>query len=70
MNTATSILKARILIVDDQPVNVMLLEQLLSEAGYTHVTSTMQPTEVCPLHEADPYDLILLDIKMPGMDGF
>lgn len=70
MNTATNILKARILIVDDQPVNVMLLEQLLNEAGYTHVTSTMQPTEVCPLHEAEPYDLILLDIKMPGMDGF
>ena len=70
MNTATDILKARILIVDDQPVNVMLLEQLLSHAGYTSVTSTMQPAEVCPLHEADPYDLVLLDLKMPGMDGF
>lgn len=65
-----AILKARILIVDDQPANVQLLEQLLSQAGYTSVTSTMQPTEVCPLHEADPYDLILLDLKMPGMDGF
>ena len=64
------ILKARILIVDDQPANVQLLEQLLSQAGYTSVTSTMQPTEVCRLHEADPYDLILLDLKMPGMDGF
>ena len=64
------ILKARILIVDDQPANVQLLEQLLSQAGYTSVTSTMQPTEVCPLHEADPYDLILLDLKMPSMDGF
>ncbi len=70
MTTATDILKARVLIVDDQPVNVMLLEQLLGEAGYTSVTSTMQPQEVCPLHEANPYDLILLDLKMPGMDGF
>jgi CheY-like chemotaxis protein len=64
------ILKARILIVDDQPVNVQLLEQLLSQAGYTSVSSTMQPKEVGPLHEAHPYDLILLDLKMPGMDGF
>ena len=64
------ILKARILIVDDQAVNVQLLEQLLSQAGYTNVSSTIQPTEVCPLHEADPYDLILLDLKMPVMDGF
>jgi CheY-like chemotaxis protein len=64
------ILKARILIVDDQPVNVQLLEQLLTQAGYTSVSSTMQPTEVGPLHEATPFDLILLDLKMPGMDGF
>ena len=64
------ILKARILIVDDQPVNVHLLEQLLAQAGYTSVSSTMQPTEVGPLHEAAPFDLILLDLKMPGMDGF
>lgn len=70
MTTATDILKARILIVDDQPVNVQLLEQLLSQAGYTSVSSTTEPTEVCMLHEADPYDLILLDLKMPGMDGF
>ena len=70
MTTAANILKARVLIVDDQPVNVRLLEQLLSEAGYTSVTSTTQPTQVCPLHAADPFDLILLDLKMPVMDGF
>lgn len=64
------ILKARVLIVDDQPANVQLLEDLLSQAGYTSVTSTTEPTQVCPLHEADPFDLILLDLKMPGMDGF
>ena len=68
--TELDILKTRILIVDDQPVNVQLLEQLLSQSGYTNVSSTMQPTEVCPMHEADPYDLILLDLKMPVMDGF
>ena len=68
--TEIDILKARILIVDDQPANVQLLEQLLSQAGYTGVASTMQPKEVGPLHEANSYDLILLDLKMPGMDGF
>ena len=64
------ILNASILIVDDQEANVSLLEQLLSEAGYTHVTSTMHPLEVCALHRKHRYDLILLDLQMPGMDGF
>jgi PAS domain S-box-containing protein len=61
---------ARILIVDDQEANVNLLEQTLQQAGYTHVTSTMNPQEVCALHRKNRYDLILLDLQMPGMDGF
>ena len=64
------ILNANILIVDDQEVNVCLLEQMLSEAGYISVTSTMDPYAVCALHRANQYDLILLDLQMPGMDGF
>jgi PAS domain S-box-containing protein len=64
------LLNARILIVDDQESNVMLLAQMLSEAGYTQVSSTMDPHEVFALHRKDPYDLILLDLQMPGMDGF
>jgi PAS domain S-box-containing protein len=64
------ILNASILIVDDQESNVSLLEQLLSDAGYIHVTSTMNPQEVCALHEKNHYDLILLDLQMPIMDGF
>jgi PAS domain S-box-containing protein len=67
---AADILNARILIVDDQNSNVSLLEQLLGEAGYTRVTSTMNPQEVCALHRKNSYDLILLDLQMPGMDGF
>ncbi len=70
MNHEFDILNARILIVDDQSVNVTLLEQLLAETGYTQVSSTMDPQTVCALHEKNSYDLILLDLKMPVMDGF
>ena len=64
------ILGARILIVDDQEANVSLLEQMLREAGYTGVASTMDPRNVFALHRKHAYDLILLDLQMPGMDGF
>ena len=64
------LLSASILIVDDQEVNVMLLEQLLAGAGYTQVSSTTNPLEVCALHRKNNYDLILLDLQMPVMDGF
>ncbi len=70
MDNGLDILGARILIVDDQEANVQLLEQLLAEAGYTCVASTMNPLEVCAQHRANRYDLILLDLQMPGMDGF
>ncbi|MBI3094706.1 MAG: response regulator [Rhodocyclales bacterium] len=66
----TDILDARILIVDDQESNIALLERLLGESGYTRVSSTMNPEEVCALHRQNHYDLILLDLQMPGMDGF
>jgi CheY-like chemotaxis protein len=56
--------------VDDQLSNVQLLEQLLSESGYTQISSTMKPEEVCALHAEHDYDLILLDLQMPNMDGF
>jgi len=63
-------LNASILIVDDQEANVLLLKQLLHEVGYRHVTSTMDSQEVCALHMEHHYDLILLDLRMPKMDGF
>jgi len=70
MTSELDILGARILIVDDQAANVRLLTRLLTEEGYTRVESTMKPTEVCTLHRRQDYDLILLDLQMPTMDGF
>jgi PAS domain S-box-containing protein len=70
MISRADMLAARILIVDDQEVNVTLIEQTLRQAGYQNVYSTMDPETVCALHRRDNYDLILLDLQMPGMDGF
>jgi CheY-like chemotaxis protein len=64
------IFDANILIVDDQLPNLLLLEEMLRDAGYTRVTSTADPYAVCALHRSHRYDLILLDLQMPGMDGF
>lgn len=68
--TDAELLKANILICDDQESNIALLEQMLGQAGYTGVSSTMKPQEVCALHRKNRYDLILLDLQMPVMDGF
>ena len=68
--TGSDILHGKILIVDDQDADVLLLEQMLRGAGYTCIASTTDPQAVCALHRANHYDLILLDLQMPAMDGF
>jgi len=70
MISQSDILNAHILIVDDQEANVTLIERMLRKAGYKSVSSTMNPQKVSELYRANHYDLILLDIQMPGMDGF
>jgi two-component system cell cycle response regulator len=70
MISEQEIRNASILIVDDQQANVVLLEDMLSENGYTCIASTTDPCAVCELHRKNRYDLILLDLKMPVMDGF
>src|SRR5882672_11188370 len=70
MVSSSDILNAKVLIVDDQEANVSLLERTLSGAGYACVASTMDPLEVGELQRKNHYDLILLDVEMPGMDGF
>jgi len=68
--TESDLLEAPILIVDDQEANIQLLGQLLAREGYTRVSATMNPQEVCALHRKTPFELILLDLQMPQMDGF
>jgi len=70
MISSSDILHGKILIVDDLEANILLLERMLVSAGYTSVASTIDPLEVCELHRKNRYDLILLDLQMPGMDGF
>ncbi len=62
--------KPQILIVDDQPVNILLLEVLLKQAGYTNLHNTTDPRQVLPLYTALRPALILLDLQMPHLDGF
>ena len=66
----SDILRAKLLIVDDQAANVLLLERLLLSAGYSAISTTQNPQEVLDLHRQNRYDLILLDLNMPEMDGF
>ena len=67
---SAEILSAKILVVDDKQANVYLLERMLHGAGYASVDSTTNPHEVCGLHRKNRYDLIVLDLHMPDMDGF
>lgn len=61
---------ARILIVDDQQPNVMLLERMLKDSGYVHVQTATDSREVARLYQEFQPDLLLLDLRMPFMDGF
>ena len=66
MINPSEILHGKILIVDDQEANVLLLDRILRGAGYDSITSTMDPGSVCELHRKNSFDLILLDLEMPG----
>lgn len=64
------LLDATILMVDDQPANLAILSRLLERAGYANLVSTTDPNRALELFEAHRPDLVLLDLHMPGSDGF
>ncbi|PJJ19913.1 PAS domain S-box-containing protein/diguanylate cyclase (GGDEF)-like protein [Janthinobacterium sp. 67] len=70
MISQADIYAAKILIVDDQEVNLRLLEHLLHSGGYTACTSTLDARAVAGLHQHHQFDLIILDLVMPGMSGY
>jgi CheY-like chemotaxis protein len=60
---------ARILVVDDVPENVRLLEAVLTSRGYDVVSASDGLTALQLVDSTDP-DLVLLDVVMPEMDGY
>jgi two-component system, cell cycle response regulator len=68
--TPEDILNGKILVVDDQDLTARLLVEMLRDAGYKSVSFTTDGGEVSDLHRENRYDLILLDLKMPGKSGF
>lgn len=70
MPTVADLSTAPILVVDDNPANVALLRALLEADGYTNVSSETRPDRALQLAAEQAFDLVLLDINMPGMDGF
>jgi len=70
MAFSPDIFNASILVVDDRENNVELIRSMLRAAGYASVSSTVNPLEVCNLHRRNRYDLILLDLMMPRLNGY
>ncbi|RYD01921.1 hypothetical protein N752_27745 [Desulforamulus aquiferis] len=65
-----NILNASILIVDDNPSNILLLQRLLTISGYRNIKSTTKSIEVLDLYKTYQPDLLLMDLRMPPPDGF
>jgi putative two-component system response regulator len=62
--------QSRILIVDDEEANVRVLSKILLREGFTDVMSSTDPTMAVPLFLEYEPDLVVLDLRMPGLDGF
>ncbi len=60
--------KAKILVVEDNPVNLELFADLLNVGGYEYV-NTSKGEEALEISRKESFDLVLLDIQLPGIDG-
>ncbi len=60
----------RILIVDDEPLNLRVLDRMLRASGYTELRTTSDAREALPIFREFGPDLVLLDLHMPHLDGF
>jgi len=69
MHATPRLTDARIMVVDDERVNVVLLERILEQDGYRNVKSVTDPSEAVPLYDQFEPDLVLLDLHMPKLDG-
>lgn len=70
MTTRDDVHNGRILVVDDNPVNIAIVEKILNHDGYRHIDAVTDPLQVARLYRDNHYDLILLDVHMPEMSGF
>lgn len=70
MDSNLSIYNAKILVVDDQALNVRLIERTLQQEGYTNIITTTDPRQVLRLYLSTKPDLIMLDLRMPYLDGY
>ena len=68
--TEPDILNSKILIIDDEPVNVELLEQILLREGFEQLMSTTESDRALEVFQHFQPDLVLLDLRMPRVDGF
>ena len=65
----TAVCRGRVLIVDDLPQNIQLLETMLRQEGYCEICSTADPREVLTIYDQFQPDILLLDLHMPGLTG-
>ena len=65
-----AVLNAKILVVDDEESNLVLLERLLARHGFSNVTAVADSREAVGRFEAISPDLVITDLRMPYMDGF